>query len=418
MKIFAIALAVFNLPIVAPAADWSRFRGPNGSGRATVDQPLATNWSDTEGVLWKVAVPRGSSSPVVSGDRIFITSYSGYAVNLQDAGDRNALQLHVLACDLETGARLWEYQFAAAEAEQRATIRIADHGYASSTPCTDGKAVYASFGPSGIVALDFQGNLLWRRDVGSGTAGFGAASSPIEFQHLVFVNASIESSSLYALNKETGYVEWKLEGIERAWTTPALVTLEDGSTELVIHYKELIRGIDPLTGKQLWTCRGIPDYIVPAPVVEGEIVYFSGGRQNRTIAVRAGGRGDVTATHKLWEVTNGANVTSPLFHQGHLYWSHDKAFAQSLNAVTGEVDYQHRFDSRERVYASVVYGDDKLFMTGRDGTTLVLAARPEYLEIASNKLGDAGEEFNATPAIAGGKLILRSTRNLYCIEGQ
>jgi outer membrane protein assembly factor BamB len=206
-----------------------------------------------------------------------------------------------------------------------------------------------------------------------------------------------------------------VDGVERAWTTPAFVHLENGTTELVIHFKDKICGFDPRTGEQLWTCAGIPDYIVPLPVVEGERVYFSGGRQNKTIAVRAGGRGDVTDTHKLWEVTAGANVTSPLLHDGYLYWAHDKGWAQCVRAETGESIYQKRFRSRDRVYASVVYGDDKFFMTLRDGTTLVLKAEAEYAELAVNKLGSEGEQFNATPAIYRNSLLIRSTQHLYRI---
>lgn len=400
-------------------SEWSRFRGPNGSGRAEADMQLPTTWSNDQGVRWKTAIPRGSSSPVLSEDKIFITGYSGYATSLGDAGDRTQLKLHVLAYDLATGRELWDYSFNAADAEQEATKRIADHGYASSTPCTDGEAVYASFGPSGVVAVDMSGKLLWQRAVGTGVAGFGAASSPIEYKNVVIVNASIESKTLFGLDKATGEIVWEVDSIDRAWTTPAIVELETGPAELVIHYKDRIQGLNPLTGDSLWSCRGIPDYIVPVPIVVGDRVYFSGGRQNRTIAVAAGGRGDVTQTHRLWEVTNGANVTTPIFHQGNLYWAHDKGFAQSLNAENGELNYQERFRSRDRVYASVVYGDGKFYMTLRDGTTVVLAAGPEYSELASNQLGisteDEVEQFNATPAIVDDTLIFRSTKSLYRI---
>lgn len=401
-----------------PADDgltWNRFRGPAGSGKSSSDGQLPKTWSDSENVRWKRPIPRGSSSPVLGGGKIFLTGYSGYAQNLQDLGDRDALQLHVMAYDLATGSLLWDYAFAASAAEQDATQRIADHGYASSTPCTDGTSVYAGFGPSGIVALDMDGNRIWHGDVGSGTAGFGAASSPIVFQNLVIFNASIESQKLYALDKSTGKVVWSVDGIERAWTTPTIVDLGADRFELVIHFKNEIQGLDPHTGKQLWHCRGIPDYVVPGPVVNDKTVYFSGGRQNRTIAVRAGGRGDVTETHKLWETTEGANVTTPVYHAGHLYWSHDKAFAQCINAATGKSVYRQRFRNRDRVYASVIYGDQKLFMTQRDGTTLVLESSPRYAEIAINQLGTGDEQFNATPAIHENSLIFRSTENLYRI---
>lgn len=414
-SLFPASLLALFLSANAFSEDWSRFRGPNGTGRASTADDLPESWANDRGIVWKTPILRGSSSPVITNERIFITGYSGYAENATDPGSKSDLTLHVSAYDAKSGEQIWDFPFKASESEQQATKRVIDHGYASPTPCTDGDKVFATFGPSGVVALDVEGKLLWRQDVGDGKAGFGAASSPIEFDDLVIVNASIESKTLYALDKDSGKIRWKVADIERAWTTPALVKLEGGSVELVIHFKDHVRGLEPKTGKELWRCEGIPDYIVPVPVVDGETIYFSGGRQNRTIAIKAGGRGDVTETHKLWEVNRGANVTTPLFHDGHLYWSHDKAFAQAMSAADGTMLYQERFKNRDRVYASVIYGDGKLFMTQRDGNTLVLAAKPEYEELAVNQLGTDDEQFNATPAIYQNSLIFRSTRMLYRI---
>ena len=297
-----VLLAVFaNLLSYSNAEDWPRFRGPNGSGRSEDADNLPTKWSAEESVAWKTPILRGSSSPIVVKDRIFITAYSGYAIDSKEMGQRNKLRLHVLAFDFNSGEQVWDYHMPASEQEQGATKRIQDHGYASPTPCSDGERVFATFGPSGVVALDFDGNLLWKQDVGEGKAGFGAASSPIEFEDWVIVNASIESETLFGLDKKNGDIRWQVRGVERAWTTPALVTLADGRVELVIHFKNKVLGIDPRSGNEIWNCEGIPDYIVPTPVVVNEMVYFSGGRQNRTLAIRAGGEGDIT-TYKLWQV--------------------------------------------------------------------------------------------------------------------
>jgi outer membrane protein assembly factor BamB len=416
-QLIRLTLLILPLSHSLQADEWARFRGPGGNGRlvhATTGLPHA--WNNEANIAWKSPLPKGAGSPIVVGKQVMVTAFSGYAENLNNPGDKQNLRLHVLSYDVDSGDLLWDHLFAASDAEQEATPRIADHGYASSTPCSDGQAVYASFGPSGVVALDLQGKPLWRKSVGTGTAGFGAAASPIEFEDLVIVNASIESNQLVALDKKSGEVAWKVDGIDRAWTTPTLVTIDDGSTELVIHYKDFILGLDPRSGTRLWSCRGIPDYIVPCPVVEGQTVYFSGGRQSRTVAVRAGGRGDVTSTHRLWEVTHGANVTSPLVHEGKLYWSHDKGWAQCISAADGSEIYQQRFRSRDRVYASVVYGDSKFYMTLRNGTILVLEAKPEYRELAVNQLGEEGELFSATPAIYRDSLLIRSDKYLYRIR--
>lgn len=397
------------------AEGWQRFRGPNGTGIVGDTDALPLTWSNDNGICWKTKVPRGASSPIIVGDLVVLTGYSGYGEKLDDPGDRNALRLHVIALSRQDGALRWQLTIEPSAAEQEATPRIADHGYASPTPCSDGEQIYAAFGPSGVVCCDLAGNERWRTSIGTGVAGFGAAASPIEHGPLVYINAAIESKSLVALDKVTGAVVWRNEDVTRAWTTPVLVETAAKSTELVMHHKDTIRGYEPVTGEVLWSCQGIPDYVVPGIVAVDDILYCSGGRQNRTIAVRAGGRGDVTESHKLWEVTVGANVTTPLFLDGHLYWSHDKGLAQCLAAVDGETLFRERYEVRDRVYASLVAGDGKCYAQLRDGTCLVLAAKPEYEVLAENKLGGDDELFSGTPALAGGRIFLRSSEAVYCV---
>ena len=400
------------------AEGWQRFRGPNGTGIVADGAPLPLTWANDRGIRWKTLVPRGASSPIVVGDLVVVTGYSGYGEKLDEPGDRADLRLHVLALSRLDGGLRWQLTLEPAAAEQEATPRIADHGYASPTPCSDGEQIYAAFGPSGVVCCDKKGRERWRTSIGSGVAGFGAAASPIEHGPLVYINAAIESKSLVALDKKTGEIVWRNDDVTRAWTTPVIVETASGSTELVMHHKDVIRGYDPGSGEVLWSCKGIPDYVVPGIVAVGDTLYCSGGRQNRTIAVRAGGRGDVTETHKLWEVTVGANVTTPLFLDGQLYWSHDKGLAQCLAAADGETLFRQRYEVRDRVYASLVAGDGKLYAQLRDGTCLVLAAKPEYEVLAENKLGGDDELFSGTPALAGGRIFLRSSEAVYCVGGK
>jgi outer membrane protein assembly factor BamB len=320
----ACTLSMFSMLVVGTAwADgWTQFRGDSAAGVAGSGVP--TTWSDTENLAWKTNLPgKGSSSPVVYGDRIFVTAYSGYSQNASDPGDRGDLKLHVVCLSIENGKILWDRQVDPAPEEQSASKRVADHGYASPTPCVDSSNVYAAFGPSGVVAFTQVGDFLWRQSVGTKTAGFGAASSPIVFEDLVIMNASIEDDAVYGLDKATGEVRWRTDEITRAWTTPTIVTLPDGEKEMVLNQKGAILGLDPRTGKKLWSCYGIQDYVVPCVVTDGDTVYCSGGRSNMTFVVKAGGRGDVTDTHLVWDVSKGANVTSPLLDDGYLYWSHD-----------------------------------------------------------------------------------------------
>ena len=394
---------------------WSRFRGKTASGISGENIP--TTWSDTENLAWKTKLPgKGSSSPVVYGQRVFLTAYSGYALSATDLGNRDDLKLHVICMSLADGEIIWDKTIDPSPDEQNASKRVVDHGYASPTPCVDDENVYAAFGPSGVVAFSHDGEQLWRCSVGAKTAGFGAAASPIVFEDLVIMNASIEDGAVYGIEKTTGKVRWRTDEITKAWTTPTLVKLKDGSTEMVLNQKEQILGIDPKNGSRLWHCDAIQDYVVPCVLADGETLYCSGGRSNMTFAVKAGGRGDVSESHLVWDVPMGANVTSPVLHNGYLYWSHDKAIALCLRASDGEMMFRERLPTRSRVYASIVGDGEKLFLTTRDAGVLVIAASPEYKELAVNKLGSEDEKFNATPAIVGDRLLIRSDQRLYCVK--
>lgn len=403
---------------VSQAADWSQFRGPSGNG-VSESTGLPTEWSAEKNILWKTKLPgHGSSSPVLYGDQIFLTAYTDYGLTAEDDGNPADLRLHVISINREDGKIMWDQSVAPLNQVQKITKRIVDHGYASGTPACDETGVYAFFGTSGVVAYDLKGNLKWQADVGNKTAGFGSASSPILYKDFVIINASIESETVYALEKATGKVAWKAENIVRAWTTPSIVDVPGGKQELVVNQKNQILGFDPDTGKQLWTCEGIQDYVVPVVVQNEGILYCLGGRSNRSIAVRPGGRGDVTKTHKLWEVNVGANVTSPVFHEGHLYWASDRGIAFCLNAKNGEVVYKNRLPTKSRLYASIVLADDKLYVTTRDSGVVVLKAVPEYVELARNEIKSDEDLFNASPAVSEGSIYLRTNGYLYRIAEQ
>jgi outer membrane protein assembly factor BamB len=410
-----ITVASLLVPMPVGAEQWNRFRGPGGKGVVRADLP--TIWSESENLAWKTELPgRGSSSPVVWNGSVYLTSYTGYGIDVENPGDRSALMLHVLCLSLEDGKLIWDCEIKPSPEEQPMGKQLVQHGYASPTPCVDDTGVYAFFGPSGCVAVSPQGGVRWRRNLGAKAVGFGAAASPILHGDLVIQNASIESATLFGLDKATGEIRWKTEDVEKAWTTPTLVQLPDGSTELVVNQKFAVLGLDPDTGKRLWSCDAIEDYVVPCVIEHDGLLYCSGGRSNKTFVIRPGGRGDVSRSHLLWEQSRGANVTSPLIVDGHLYWSHDKSIALCLRASDGSEMFRERMPTRSRVYGSIVSDGRKLFLTTRDAGVLVLAAQPEYKELAVNKLGTEFERFNATPAIVGNRLLLRSDRTLYCIS--
>ena len=392
----------------SPAGNWTRFRGPGGSG-VSDEKNLPTSWSDSENLHWKVKLPGyGASSPIVLGDRAYVTCYSGYGV--RGGGAMEDLRLHVVSVDLRDGKIVWNKALKPKLPESR---RVRDHGYAAATPVTDGKNLFVFFGKTGVFGFDLEGNQLWNADVGSDVHGWGSGTSPIVYKDLVIVNASVESGSLVGINKKTGQEAWRARGMRASWNTPNLVDAGGGKQELVVSVRGSILAFDPNTGERLWSCQGVQDYVCPSVITQDGVVYAIGGRSGVSMAIKAGGRGDVTETHKLWETIAGANVCSPVIHDGHLYWVSDRnKTAYCLKLDSGEIVYQKRFP--DQPYASVVLGDGKLYVVTRWGGTYVLAAKPEYEELAHNKLGDEST-FNASPAIAAGKLLLRSNQFLYCI---
>ncbi|HEX3870796.1 MAG TPA: PQQ-binding-like beta-propeller repeat protein [Pirellulales bacterium] len=420
--IFAVVLAC-NVT-VASAADWPRFRGPGGS--ATSDETgLPTTWSAHENVVWRIELPgAGTSSPVAVGDRIWLTCYSGYALSVEEPGDINNLMRHVVCLDRTSGAIVWTKDFKAAQPESEYSGgNNTWHGYASSTPIVHGDRLYVFFGRSGVYCLDARdGRELWHADVGTKTAGWGSANSLVLFEDLLIVNASIESTSLRALDAETGKEVWAIDEVRGARNTPILVDLPGGGTELVFSLpgapEGWIVGHDPRTGKELWRAGGIPDtYVCASVVAHAGIVYAIGGRKNTALAVRAGGRGDVTETHRLWRTSKGANVASPVYHNGHLYWVHErKGAVYCLDAATGDLVYEERLEPRPGiVYSSLTEADGKLYAVSQHSGTFVVAASPKFQFLAHNVFDDDDSRTNACLAVSRGQLLLRNDRYLYCI---
>jgi outer membrane protein assembly factor BamB len=344
---------------------------------------------------------------------VFLTYQTGYALDDRNPGEINDLKRHVLCVDAMTGKSLWKWQ-AKTVLPEVDTRRF--RSYASSTPAVDADRIYCFFGKSGVVALDHTGNPLWQASVGEETHGWGSASSPVLYQNLVIVNAFVECGQLVALDKETGKEVWRAGELKESWNTPLLVPLPNGKTELVVAISGKILAFDPATGEPLWSCDGHRWYIVPSLVAHEGIVYcLSGKGVEAAKGVRAGGRGDVTDTHVLWTTNKGSNVSSPIYHQGHLFFAHEvTGVAHCLNAATGKVIYEERLPRSGGVYASPVLSDGKLYYLSRWGGTMVLAAKPEYELLAQNQLEDQ-RDVNSSPAISTNRLFLRMNRYLYCI---
>lgn len=420
-----LTIACFARLLLAPSAlgqserggDWPQFRGSGALGRSDA-KGLPLTWSDEKNIVWKTTLPGpGASSPIVLGQRIFLTCFTGFATSSREPGEMTNLKRHLLCLNLADGKLIWNTPVPA-ELPEQDRIRE-NHGYASSTPVADADRIYTFFGKSGVLAFDHAGKQLWQTKVGDKLNGWGSATSPVLYQDLLIVNASIESESLVALDKKTGTEVWRASVGNESWHAPVFVTAPDGSTEVVAAKNGRVLAFHPGTGAALWNVKtGIPWYMCPTPVVQDGIVYVIGGRTpNGALAIRAGGRGDVTTSHVVWKLNKGSNVPSPILHEGHLYFAHENlGIVYCVNAKTGEVIYEERLEpSPGQIYASPVVADGKIYFTGRGGRTIVIAARPKFEKLADNTLESNRGVFNSSPALSGQRLLLRSNRALYSL---
>jgi outer membrane protein assembly factor BamB len=238
------------------------------------------------------------------------------------------------------------------------------------------------------------------------------------YKNLLIVNASIESGALVALDRMTGKEVWKAPGIDMAWDTPVLVTAPSKDLELVISIASRLRSFDPDTGKELWNADGVHRYICPSVVAHDGVVYVIGGGHT-SLAVKAGGRGDVTKTHTLWRLVGpgkGSNVSSPVYHDGHLYWAGDGGSITCQEADTGKFVYNQALKpGAGTIWASPVLANGKLYFVSQHNGTYVVAASPKFEQLAHNVFADDKSRSNASPAVADGRLLLRSDQYLYCL---
>ena len=280
------------------AADWPQFRGPASAGISD-EKGLPTTWDRSgKNVLWKIPLPGfGASSPIVQDGRIFLTCYSGYGYDKETPGDIESLEQHIVSYNLEDGSFIYDLPFKTQQPEKPYRTVQALHGYSSGTPATDGKHLFAFFGITGVEAVTLSGKALWQQSVGTGTHFFGSGSSPTLYKNLVIINATVECGAVVALDKITGQEVWRAEGVKSAWNTPLVAEVPGGQPELIISGKGTLFGFNPETGKELCRCDGIQDYVCPSVIAHEGIVYSIGGRKGTAVAVRLGGRGDVTETH-------------------------------------------------------------------------------------------------------------------------
>ncbi len=411
-RLVATIILAFSTAMLS-AADWTQFRGKGGLGISD-ESGLPLKWSSEENIVWKAVMPGpGASSPITLGNRVFITCYSGYGLKPNE-GDQKDLVRHLLCLNRKSGNTIWHKKFQPKLPEHNYRGEGSYHGYAASTPLTDGERLYAFFGKSGVFCFDLDGNELWQASVGDRTNGWGSGTSPLLYKNLLIINASVESGSLVALDKVTGDEAWRAKGIGSSWNTPLLIPGKK-KTELVVSIANHVLSFNPDTGEELWRAEGVHRYVCPSVVYHGDIVFAIGGGHT-SLAVRTGGSGDVTKSHGIWRLNKGANVSSPIYYKGHLYWTRDGSTVCCQNSATGEMVYQERLQPGPgRIWSSPVLADGKLFYVSQHKGTYVVAAKPKFELLAHNVFQDDNSRANASPAVSNGQLLLRTDRNLYCI---
>lgn len=423
MKPQATAAALFFaslLSVLAAESDWLRFRGPNGSGIAAGAQPPAT-WSDAQNLKWKTKLPgQGTSSPIIVGERVFVTTWTG--------GDAGELSRQLVCVLRPSGKILWATSVAGEASPNRYEGFFREHGYASHTPVSDGENVFVYYGRGGAAAFDLEGNQLWHVKLGNSANGknWGSAASPVLHKDTVIITASEESHAIVALDKKTGQEVWKATGsaLEYVFGTPVLA----GSAavpELIFSLPDELWALNPDTGKLRWfAATGLPGNIAPSAVAgDGVVFAFGGFPQLGAVAFKTGGKGDVGQTHQLWLTRNSTYVPTPVLHEGRLYVVTDPGFALCLDAKTGEQVFKERLPiaggggpGGKPFYASAVLADGNIYAVSRRNGTFVFAAKPEFKLIAQNSFASDTTQFNATPAVSGKQLFLRSDKFLYCVE--
>jgi outer membrane protein assembly factor BamB len=386
---------------------WPRWRGPSGQG-IVADRSYVDRWSPSERVKWSVAVPgAGNSSPIVWGDRVFLTT----AYN-------NGAKLAMLAFRRADGKKLWETPLPIDAPEHAHT----KNGHASATPVTDGERVYASFGRNGLAAFDLDGRIVWHRKLGPINNYHGAAGSPILYKDRIFLYQDHQPSAeqrgfVAAFDRKTGRTIWQSERAETVgWGTPVVVRVDDHD-ELIVSGQRRVAAYDPDTGRELWTVRGNTFEVIPTPVVGHGLVFCSSGRAGPTLAIRPGGRGDVTQSNLVWSTPKGSPfVPSGIVHGDLLYLVNDMQSVLTVyEAATGALVYQDRLGvaTREGFSASAVAINDKLFFTNDEGETFVVQAGREFKLLHTNTLG---ERTLASPALVDGVWYWRTATKLLAIS--
>lgn len=426
---FIVSLVMVAAATTLSAENWPQWRGPGSQGIST-EPNIPTEWSSTKNIAWKAELPSGHSSPIVWNDRIFVTAAVegevvagakavGHTVDGQVwihpdsvAADRKHA-LKVLALDAQSGKILWE------RTAHDGTVYDARHrrsSFAGPTAVTDGRLVYAYFGPEGLYAFDFSGRLVWKVVDHFKTLGLGTGTSPVLFQNLVIIQRDEDegkSSTIVAYDKESGRQVWQTaRPVQISWSTPVLVAASNRS-ELVTNASELAIAYDPATGKELWRTKGVESNAIHTPLVgKGLVVVTAGFPEKKVIAIRAG---TVPEDKRVaWTYAKGTGyVVSNILYGDYVYLLTDTGIVTCLDAASGAVQFEGpRPPVASHFMGSPIAFGGLIAMTSEEGDTFMIKAGPKPEVVGTNSLD---EPVYSSPAVANGRIYIRGEKHLFAI---
>lgn len=427
----ALTLAAFCIVMASHcmAADhnWPQWRGPAGTGKATTVNPL-TQWAPDQNVKWRCELPEaGNSTPIVWGEQIFLTQ------------PLSATKQRALLClDRQTGKEQWRSSVEYSEAEASHKT----NPYCSASPATDGERVIAWFGSAGLVCWDLQGKELWRCDLGRQEHMWGYGSSPILHNDLCILSFGPGNSEfLVAVDKQSGEIRWKVpaqddaterrfsgpesdgnandftsnkprdERLRGSWSTPIIVQV-DGHSELIATLPRRVSAFDPATGKLLWTCGGSGPLVYASPMESDGVIVALGGYNGGSLAVRTGGQGDVTQTHRLWhKPKDGGWLGTGIVDKGAIYICDINGLLHCLDVPTGEELWKERSPGGGTWSSITQTADGLMFLLTKSGATTVF--RPDRTGFKKVSENDLKEPTNASVVIAGNDLLIRTDKALW-----
>ena len=406
-----LSLMIFGLLTpVLHAEDWASWRGPRGNGHSA-DTGFPLQWSATNNVRWKVKLPGpGNSTPVVAGKSVFVSCASSEG------------RVRSLLCfQRESGTQLWQRDVEFADEESSHPT----NPFCSASPVTDGERVIVWHGSAGLHAYGVDGSALWNRDLGKFQHIWGNGSSPILYRDLVILNAGPGLSAfVIALDKRTGAEVWrrefpdmvsqKVDEFRGSWSTPVIMSRSDQDL-LLVSLPLRLCALDPLTGSDVWSCEGLGKLTYASPLPAEDAVVAMSGYHGPALAVKPGGQGDVTRTHRLWvhDEAPPQRVGSGIIVDGYVYILNEPGIAWCIDLSTGEILWRQRLGTGPS-WSSMCYADGRIYVSNMEGTTFVL--QPDHTECTVLAKNELGEQMRASLAFSQGQIFARTYENLYCLE--